>query len=403
MDFEKTIMDLLKKYVEETAEKKQKEDNDEKEQDVQNAEIDANKTDKTAIIDEILTPKTENYVLDESKNIGQSSESFSQNEADENAAKEEANDEEVLKNENVSTDPDSDPYYKNTFPKTWQEAEDLLNIVDNSYSEILPEAVDAEEQMTFERKEQPTETDEDVETAVKERVDLEKQQAIDEVDAKVDQKVEDAMLQKKTIENKYTSKADTTNTAFNAARVKAENDALKRGLARSSIVCLELDGLEKSRREELGAQAEKLAEELEAVENKLNSLEADRTLAIEKLNVSYAAKLQTEISKELQKLQKRRDEVVEYNNKVAELEQKYREKASKSYAGKVAEAENRAKELNEKQERAKQNEQIALLTNYFSQFNTKEAVDELKKHSEIANKYGVDVYYRVYRNIIKTK
>ena len=405
MELEKTIMDLLKKYMEENKTNKTDEQ-------VENAEKAVEETENFEENDGIVTPKTEKMILQNQteepkieavvadKSAVETEEPKA--ETEEPKAEIEEPKAEIEETEIEKTDDNNKQSVFDAKPKTWQEAEKYLETIEGSYKEILPEEVD-EKGLSLERKEADSTTAEEIEAEAKEKIDAQKQQDEDSINQKADEKAEDIESQKKTVADKYSSASDTINTAYDAARVKAENDALKRGLARSSIICGELLKIESDRAEKLIAKQDELEKALESLEVELAELEKNRTNSIEQLNVAYAVKLQDEIDKKMKELQKRQDEVLEYNNKVAEIEHKYNIKLEDSIEKKKKEAKEAADKANADQQKQKESEQVAVLTNYFSQFDTEKAIAELQKHSEIASKYGIDVYYSVYRNLIKVK
>lgn len=130
--------------------------------------------------------------------------------------------------------------------------------------------------------------------------------------------------QQKEIAKEYASANETkVNKIYDASVVSAENQALKRGLARSSIIIGQLDGIEKGRAQELSKVATDLTQELSNLDQELASLNTKKDNALEILDIDYASELQGEIEKRLTELDKKKKEITEFNNKVKQLEGDY--------------------------------------------------------------------------------
>ena len=156
---------------------------------------------------------------------------------------------------------------------------------------------------------------------------------------KYDESVRASEKSKSQAQNNFAASESKINSYYDASVTAAENQALKRGLARSSIIIGQLDGIEKSRAGELSSSAANLAKTLSDIDAKLNSLEAKRNSALESLDLEYASEVQTEIEKAVSDLNKKKQEVIDFNNKVRQLEGEYGLKKEKQKAS-IKQAEN---------------------------------------------------------------
>ena len=106
-------------------------------------------------------------------------------------------------------------------------------------------------------------------------------------------------------------------------RQKAENDAIKRGVARSSIIMSQLGDLDKARMISSGEIESAYNETMGNLNQKINLLEADKENALSELDLKYASELTNKIAD----LKAERDEVVKkyekYNSEVREKQAKY--------------------------------------------------------------------------------
>ncbi len=109
-------------------------------------------------------------------------------------------------------------------------------------------------------------------------------------------------------------KQQEIDSAYDAAKQSSSSDALKRGLARSSIIVNKLNALEASKAGAKADAAESLIDGLYAIDQKIADLETERLDALDEFDVLYAAKLSTEIQKQKEERRERLDEVIKYNN-----------------------------------------------------------------------------------------
>ena len=101
------------------------------------------------------------------------------------------------------------------------------------------------------------------------------------------------------------------------------NDALRRGLARSSIIVNKLNALENSKAQAKSDAASGLFDSINQIDNKLNELETARLNALDEFDIVYAAKIGAEIQKLNAERQARLDDVIKYNNTLKAYEAQY--------------------------------------------------------------------------------
>ena len=145
---------------------------------------------------------------------------------------------------------------------------------------------------------------------------------------------ENALKQKQTLVDEIESAKqnakstkETTSAYYDNAKQSAENDALKRGLSRSSIIVNTLSAFDQDRINKLTQIDKKLTEEIEGINDQINLLNLEKEKALEDFNIEYASKLNTKLAELKSDLQARKDEVTEYNNKIAQIEKEYEKDA----------------------------------------------------------------------------
>ena len=406
MDYKEKIEELLKKAKKETSEKS--------DANIENTNQEFIKTDELLDKNNNISQNDTNtknaqnkseYIENDNKNsenITYKTE-ISEN-LNDNQNKKSANDfelEPVSSNNQkvINTDPTKDPIYSSVSPKTVDELNKYLDEVESSYVPVDSTA-DLPDYLELTKKDMPTITEEQIKEDAKAEADADYKTKLDQLTNEYQNAVSDTNSQKKTAEEKYGQAVLETNTQYDHAREMAENDALRRGLARSSIVLLQLSQIEQSRAGELSQIQTKLQESLLELESQLNLLSQEKEKAISQLDLNYAVELTNSINDKIAELEKTRNEVLEYNNEIAEIEHKYNIQVDEKRQEILQDTAQQTAEMNKNIALCKQNEQIALILNYFSQFNKERALYEFTKDSALAQKVGADVYYIVYRKLL---
>lgn len=282
-------------------------------------------------------------------------------------------------------------------PKKDDDVEEKLKEIDERHS--LLEFYDVPDSLDLDTKEMPT-FDE-----AKERGDLEKELTqkyqgkknilLSDYDNKEKENLESKnKAQKSAQENEI-----DINRIYDAESLNVESQAIKRGLARSSIVLGQLGRVE-------GERANTLIDNLNTLNTKLSDLEEDmqkiilnRDNAMSSLDLDYAEELEESLDKKKEEYKKAADEVIEFNNKVKQLEAEYKMEYEKQ---KAAYKEN-ILEMNEKgydqyaeiMRQAKYNYMI----DYYSLFSKDEAIAKFVANPNLKKLLGDD-YLKVYEYLL---
>lgn len=201
--------------------------------------------------------------------------------------------------------------------------------------------------------------------------------------------------EKSTLEDSTENKKSSVNEIMDSNRIVAENDTLKRGLARSSIAVSKLSNIEDSRARELVDLANSLEDGLNKIEKEITSLEKKRDASLENLDIELSDEIEDRITSKVAELKKAQDEVLEYNNKISELESKYKaDRASKMSAQQKTQFEFEQKYgSNIKNEISLDKYNYAL--EYFNKMPKTQAISQLISSPSIAKSLG-DRFYDLY-------
>lgn len=177
--------------------------------------------------------------------------------------------------------------------------------------------------LKLERMEYDAPTDDEIEKLAKESVE-----------SKYKAKKQDAESQFETKKQDFESKIQAA--AESAERKKAErlsdyeqseknmeNQMLKRGVQRSSIAVGELGELENAKQAELKEIASGLNSQVSALNGEIEKLTEKLNESLKEYDMEKAIEINEEIDKLKDERQKRMDEVLKYNNSIAEKEKSY--------------------------------------------------------------------------------
>ena len=198
-----------------------------------------------------------------------------------------------------------------------------------------------------------------------------------------------------------TATASEIEDIYNTAKEDTSTEALKRGLQRSSIVLLQLNGLDKAKAESLSDLAKTLSAELQSGEEKIAQLNRELDQSLETLDLELATEIQTELDNEIEKLNEKRKEIITFNNNVEKLEAEYNLKASASTEDYLKLEESLAEKYKGVAYKDKMTEITEACKEYFGSLDRDTALKELSKNDDLIKALGerfYDIYYFIINN-----
>lgn len=178
-------------------------------------------------------------------------------------------------------------------------------------------------EIKLEKIEAPSETEEDVKNAAKAKLDKKYNDLKNDEAEKFERGVKTADQKRESAKIEAAAAEEKINAVYDSNIKSAENQALKRGLVRSSIIIGQLENIDSNRAMELSNLATNLAKGLTDIDNEINDYKLKQENALAALDIDYAAELSEEIAASIEKLQEKKKEVVEFNNKVEKTEAEY--------------------------------------------------------------------------------
>lgn len=298
----------------------------------------------------------------------------------------------------------SQNYYEK--PQNLEQLFSNLDAINNShegktdydyYKEFLPEV---KESLGLEKLEEinidENKIKKDAENSLKNVYDLKRAQMASESEREIES---EKLAQENLIATAEANK-DEIEKIYDDAKIASSNESLKRGLARSSIAVLSINGLEQSKVKELSDMVQNLSAELSESERNISILRDEFATALENLDIEYAIELQDNLKSEVESLYKKQKEVIEFNNNVDKLEADYQTKRSALLEDRREMEESLAEEYKGVAERTRAETIEEAVMDYLSSMTKAEAIQTLVNDPRFFDYLGTG-FYDVYYNLMR--
>ena len=198
----------------------------------------------------------------------------------------------------------------------------------------------------------------------------------------IDESIEEVKANKKSAEKEI---AET----YSAVKENAENDAIKRGLARSSIIVNKLAEYDSNMINNLNALQTETNNKIESLNAEKGLLEEQKQSALNSFDIEYAVKLQDKINSINSNIAEQEEKVIKYNNEIAQA----RAKLKDNYFDNTMTlskfiAENGPNVI----EYLKQQDKLKIVKKHFERMSTQEAINELENNSNYFKELGKTNY-----------
>lgn len=188
------------------------------------------------------------------------------------------------------------------------------------------------------------------------------------------------------------SKKQETVDLYSSLKDDAKQDAVKRGLARSSIVINVLDAFNQNMIDEYNKINEEISSKIQNLTTQKTLLDEQKQNALNSFDISYALKLSNKIDEINEKLSEQQQKVIEYNNQIAEKEAEYKSKQTDKALTYAKYIQSYGKDgINV----LKQDEKFTLAKNYLDGLTKEEALSELENNKVFASELGPSNYTKL--------
>ncbi len=236
------------------------------------------------------------------------------------------------------------------------------------------------EKMEFEKL-----SDEEIAKKAENSLSEYKNSELENINSSYETKNKDIDEQISTTKTDGEEQKNETTQLYSSLKQQASNDAVKRGLSRSSIVINILDAFDQNMIKEYNKINDEITSKIDSLNNQKNLLNEQRENALNAFDITYAVKLSEKIDEINQSLLEEEQKVLEYNNEIAQKEAEYeaeRKKNALEYA-----------EYVEKYgytgiEKMKQEEKYQLAKDYLMSMSKEEALNELNSNKLFNSELG---------------
>lgn len=217
-----------------------------------------------------------------------------------------------------------------------------------------------------------------------------KETSINKINDDTENKKIELVENKKTLNDNYENAVKNADDYYDKVKQNASDDAIKRGLSRSSIVINKLDAFNQGQIENYNKLNDELTSNLNQINFELSSLESQKQSALKEFDIKYAYELNEKISKLTKDLNEQQDKVLKYNNEIAKAEADYEIKYAnleKDYNESANKKEKDLLELNMKYgvnvvNKYIQDKSLKMVKNYLSSLSDEEAKSILESNSK---------------------
>ena len=278
--------------------------------------------------------------------------------------------------------------------KTIEDLVDGINNINHSL-DVGGSTADVKEP-NFTRLDQVVIDDDQIKNQAETELKEYKTSSIDKINKDTESKLDKVTKDKQTLKENYDSTISSLDKYYDSARNTVSNDALSRGLARSSIVINELQAFTNEQLNTYAKLNEELNDNITALDFEISTLEEEKDKALSQFDIEYAEKLTSKIASLKQNLLDKQEEVIKYNNEIEEKETQFNmdynklvsdlEKADWSKQSDIMDIV--AKYGTNVIEKYKSNQVLNLLDDYFSGKSKSVINYELKYNSALREALG---------------
>lgn len=251
----------------------------------------------------------------------------------------------------------------------------------------------------LEKVDVPSKSKEDIKKQANELVSDKYETSKEKSNSSFDNKIDEILKSNQNLLAKNEQNKKDINAYYDSSKKETENQALKRGLARSSIVIGELATIENSRANELANLLSTFQNTLDENEKQIQKYANEKEQAIEELDIKKALEIEQKISSISEEYEKTKKDAISFYNNVEKLEAEYKLSLEKQKQEKQREALKMQKTYgtNYLEEEMKQ-KQYDFLKNYLDSLEPSYALSILLTNKEFKSMLQ-DKYTKLYKYI----
>lgn len=239
----------------------------------------------------------------------------------ENSNEEESN---SCENNSFSSDKKQESSLKNL---TVKEALEEANKIGEKYKS--GDYINAPESLNLEKISVPNKSKEEISKQAKNSISEKYENSKANSNKSFENKIDEILKNNQHLISKNEDNKKEINEYYDSSKKETENQMLKRGLARSSIVIGELAKIEGSRANDLSKLLNSFQESLNNNEKQIQEYNSQKQQAIEEFDIKKALELENKISSLTEEYEKAKKDAITFNNNVEKLEAEYKKDLEK--------------------------------------------------------------------------
>ena len=288
----------------------------------------------------------------------------------------------------------------NNEQSTYENLLEKINEITNKYDVEPQKGQELNTDLNLTKKEYVTKTDEELKNEAESALRDYKNAELESINSKIDNSLSALDGKEESLKSDADEQKAQLKAYYDNAKSEAANDALKRGLQRSSIVINNLNAFDNDKIAKLMEIDSQLNAEIDSLNEQIASLNTEREQAINDFNIEYALKVNEKIAELEQEIQDRNDEITEYNNKIAQIEAEYKQSSTESnnemdndYLDNLIDyAENKGTILSMRDSAYAQ-----VIDEYLNSLSKEDALSELQNNAYIKELLGTNYAYYLYK------
>lgn len=269
-----------------------------------------------------------------------------------------------------------------------QNSKNLLerfNDVDNKYNTLSKSNAN----LNLEKLEYNTPTENEIRSRAKNSLEDYKTKSLSAIEDKYSSKINQIDDDKQQVIDSTKESVSNLEGKYDSIKEATKNDAIKRGLARSSIVINTLNKVDMQKLASISELQKESNAKIERLNSSKNSLENQKQIALSDFDIAYAVKLQDEINSINTEIEKNKQAVIKYNNEVENLMAKWQKEQEDDEYNKITNLAKIASQYGISVfDTLKQNEKYAIASEYFAGMNKTDALNELNNNSAYKTALG---------------
>ena len=282
----------------------------------------------------------------------------------------------------------------------YQELQDKINEIASKYDVEPKKGEEISTDLNLTKKDYITKSDDELKQEAENSLNDYKKAELDSINSKLETGLASLDGKEEELKTSAEEQKSQLQSYYDNAKKQAENDALKRGLQRSSIVINNLNAFDNEKIAKLMEIDSQLNSEINELNDQITQLNAEKEKAIQDFNIEYALKVNDKIAELQQEIQDRNDEITEYNNKIAQIEAEYKQSSTESnnelrndYLDNLIEyGENKGTILS-----MRDDAYAKAIDEYLNTLSKEDALSELKNNSYIRDLLGTNYAYYLYK------